>query len=98
MYENQYGTDASPDTALGNGQLSQLEYQLAQLRERLAQSTGELGSIADRCFGTQPQPVPTKAPGGVAGAGVVHRIDAEICAFEAEIGAIEERVKRLCAL
>lgn len=76
-------------------QLQAVEADLGNLCERLAQSTGQLGSIADRVFGTYPQAVAEPAKGSPACAGVLSQIGERLAQLSAEIGAIEERTKRL---
>ena len=77
--------------------LDQILEQLTQLRERLAQSTGELGSIVDRVCGPRPEET-LKGQAGAIGGGKLAAIGRELDGLLFEIEAIEVRTKRLTVL
>ena len=63
---------------------------------RLAQSTGTLGSIADRVFGSRPEGM--AKDDRLDTTGDLSAIDSEIASLRGEIGAIEDRVDRFSGL
>ena len=78
--------------------LDQILEQLTQLRERLAQSTGVLGSIVDRVCGPRPEETLKKGQEGAIGGGKLAAIGRELDGLLFEIEAIEVRTKRLTVL
>lgn len=77
--------------------LDQILEQLTELRERLAQSTGVLGSIVDRVCGPRPEET-LKGQAGAIGGGKLAAIGRELDGLLFEIEAIEVRTKRLTVL
>lgn len=95
-YENaMYQGDAAVPQS---SEMEMINSHLEQITVRLAQSTGELGSIADRMFGTRPEPVAPSHKGNPIAAGIVASMHDRIEVLNMEVSAIEDRVKRLAAL
>jgi hypothetical protein len=93
-----YGHQAA-DSLPEEHRLSSVSAELSRHRERLAQSTVEIGSIADRLLGTRPEPALTgNAKGHPQVGGSVLAINNELEWLCSEIEALEERVKRLSQL
>ena len=92
-YQDARSIEAPPQPAM----LDQILEQLTELRERLAQSTGVLGSIVDRVCGPRPEET-LKGQAGAIGGGKLAAIGRELDGLLFEIEAIEVRTKRLTVL
>lgn len=77
--------------------LESIRLTISALRQRLANTTGHLGSLADRLLGTRPEAL-QKSGETTSGGGMIDEINLELSALAAEINAIEDRAERLAAL